>query len=59
LSVKEAERFGTGKISQNPRANWEGKQKAAVESSRNCGEDELVLGIHGTECLVPLTALVL
>jgi hypothetical protein len=31
-----------------PAANWEEKQKAAVESSRNCGEDELVLGMHGT-----------
>jgi hypothetical protein len=39
LSVKEAEMLGTGKTSQNPKKQEQTgreKQKAAVESSRNC-----------------------
>jgi hypothetical protein len=36
------------RIRGKPGANREGKAKGAVDSSRNCGEDELVLGMHGT-----------
>jgi hypothetical protein len=56
--------LGTAKTSQNPRktrSKLGGKAKGGFESSRNCGENELVLGMHGTviECLISLTVLIL